>query len=413
MLHSGGDRYSHFTGLRNSWTKLIEDLGLQYEFIGRGQIEGGKLNAGQYRAFIMPQSVAISALEAGEIRRFVREGGLLIADYRTASMDEHGRDLGQGQLDDVLGIRHVSAQTKAHNVVGRADLQSLHLSGKQLHVVPGDETIGISTGQAFAQSGSVPLVVVNDFGQGKAVFLNLEVSGYAYDRLQPGSLTSLPEIVEGVLGLAQIEPHVRVLDADGKRLPGTEIVRFANGPYEHVAIFRNPQFDDGGWGSYPTSKAPGWAGEIDNTFLETPAQVTIHWSDLMCTYDVRARQEIGLTAKYQTVLDPWSPLVFSRTPAPVPRLHIDAPEQLQAGNPLTVTLRDESLLPEATFRVVRLEFFMPDGRAHELYSRNVLVRSTPHRERFFFAWNDLKGRWQMRIRDVMTGRAQDIPFKLV
>src|SRR5207302_10409141 len=31
MLHSGGDRGSHFTGVRNGWTKLIEDLGLQYE----------------------------------------------------------------------------------------------------------------------------------------------------------------------------------------------------------------------------------------------------------------------------------------------------------------------------------------------------------------------------------------------
>jgi hypothetical protein len=413
MLHSGEDRYSHFTGLRNSWTKLIEDLGLQYEFIGRGQIEGGELNAGQYRAFIMPQSVAISALEAGEIRRFVREGGLLIADYRTAAMDEHGRDLGQGQLDDVLGVRRVKAQAKTQNAVGRADKQSLHLRGKLLHVVPGDEAIGVTTGQALAQSGSVPLVVVNTFGQGKAVFLNLEISGYAYDRLQPDSLTNLPEIIEGVLGLAQIEPRVRVLGSDGKRLPGTEVVRFANGAYEHVAIFRNPQFDDGGWGSYPTCKAPGWAGEIDNAFFETPAPATINWSDSMHTYDVRARQEIGLTAKYQTVLDPWSPLVFSRTPAPVPQLRVETPEQLQAGNPLTMTLRDENPLPEATFRVLRLEFFTPDGRAYELYSRNVLVKSTPHTERFFFAHNDPKGRWQARVRDVMTGRPQDVPFKLV
>ena len=30
MSHSGEDRHSHSTGVRNSWTKLIEDLGLQY-----------------------------------------------------------------------------------------------------------------------------------------------------------------------------------------------------------------------------------------------------------------------------------------------------------------------------------------------------------------------------------------------
>ena len=43
LTHSGEDRHSHFTGVRNAWTKLIEDLGLQYDFVGRGQIKAGKL----------------------------------------------------------------------------------------------------------------------------------------------------------------------------------------------------------------------------------------------------------------------------------------------------------------------------------------------------------------------------------
>jgi hypothetical protein len=413
MLHSGGDRYSHFTGLRNSWTKLIEDLGLQYNFIGRGHIEEGKLNAGEYRAFIMPQSLAVSDVEAGEIRRFVRAGGLLIADYRAASMNEHGRDLGRGQLDDVFGIGRVKAQSKAQNATGRANEPSLHLQGKQLHVVPGDETVSVTTGRALAQSGSVPLVIVNDAGQGKAVFLNLEITSYAYDRLQSDSPTSVPEIVQGVLGLARIEPRVRVLGSDGKRLPGTEIVRFANGAYEHVAIFRNPQFDDGGWENYPTSKAPGWAGEIDNTRLEKQAQITISWSASMHTYDIRGGREIGEVAKHEAVLDPWSPLCFSRAPVPVPQLRVQAPEQIQPGAPLAITLTDETPLPEATLRVVRLEFFTPEGRPYQLYGRNVLVKSTPYTERFFLSYNDPKGRWRVNVRDVMTGRVQDASFNLV
>src|SRR2546427_4449809 len=34
MSHSGGDRHSHFTGVRNGWTRLIEDLGQ----IGRAHV---------------------------------------------------------------------------------------------------------------------------------------------------------------------------------------------------------------------------------------------------------------------------------------------------------------------------------------------------------------------------------------
>lgn len=410
MLKSGGDRHSHFAGLRNSWTKLIEDLGLQYEFVGRGRIEQGELITGQYRVFIMPQSVAVSAREAAAIREFVRGGGLLIADYRTASMDEHGRDLGDGQLNDVFGIRRVTGQKKGQTAEARADAQLLHLNGKQLHVVAGDETVGVANGKALAQSGTVPLVIVNDFEQGKAVFLNLELASYAYERLQPDASSSLPNLMEAIFGLAHIQPGVHVMDANGKRLPGTEVVRFANGGYEHVAIFRNPQFDDGGWGDFPTEKAGEWAGEINNALLEEPAQITISWPDSMHTYDIRGRQDIGETAKHQAILQPWSPLTFTRARQAVPPCAIDAPEQVQAGDPLTITFRDDAFLPEGTFRVVRLEFLTPAGQPYQLYARNMLIKSAPFSTTVALAHNDPPGRWRLKVRDVMTGHVLEREF---
>jgi hypothetical protein len=412
MLNSGGDRYSHFTGLRNSWTKLIEDLGFQYEFVGRGHIEEGKLATGQYRVFIMPQSIAVSAREAAAIREFVRGGGLLIADYRAASMNEHGRDLGDGQLNDVFGIRRVKGQSKGQTAEGSADAEFLHLNGKQLHVIAGDETVGVANGKALAQSGSVPLVIVNNFEQGKAVFLNLEISSYAYERLQPHSSTSLPDLLDEILSVAQIERRVRVMDANGKRLPGTEVVRFANGAYEHVAIFRNPQFDDGGWGDYPTEKAGEWAGQISNALLEQPAQITVSWPGSMHTYDIRGRQDLGPTDKHQAILQPWGPLTFTRAPQAVPRYLIEAPEQVPAGTPFTITLRDEDALPEGTFRVVRLEFFTPAGQPYELYARNMLIKSMPYTTRVALAHNDPPGRWLLKVRDVITGHVLERAFLL-
>jgi len=413
MLHSGGDRHSHFTGLRNSWTKLIEDLGFQYEFVGRRDIEEGKLSIGEYRVFVMPQSLAISSAEASAIRQFVRSGGLLIADYRAASMNEHGRDLGSGQLDDVFGIRRVQGQSRGQTAHGNADEGTLRLKAKQLSVVAGDETVGVNTGRPLAQSGTVPLVIVNDFGSGKAVFLNLEISSYAYDRLQPNSATSLPDLLEKVLIFANIEPSVRVARTDGKRVPGTEIVRFTNGPYEHIAIFRNPQFDDGGWGDYPTETAREWAGQIDNAFLEEPVQAAISWSSSMPTYDIRGRKDLGQTAQHQATLQPWDPLTFTRAPKAVPLYHIDAPESVHPGTPLIVRLTDESSLPEGTFRVIRLEVLTPAGRLYELYAQNVLVRSTPHNVIVPLAHNDPPGRWLLKTRDVMTGQQLERAFTVL
>src|SRR6184192_810511 len=412
MSHSGEDRHSHFTGVRNSWTKLIEDLGLQYEFVGGRQIEQGKLQAGQYRVLIMPQSLAISSREADQIRQFVRGGGLLIADYRTASMNEHGRDLAGRQLDDVFGIGRARGRKKGQSVVGVQSSPAFGLEGKDLHLMVGDETIGVTTGKPLARSGDVPLVIVNDFEHGKAVFWNAEVSSYAYDRLQAAPSTSLPELMGGLFRLAAIEPQVRVLDRSGARLPGTEIVRFANGACEHVAIFRNPQFDDGGWGSLPTLPERGWAGEIDNSLLEKEAAVTISWSAAMPTYDVRAKRDLGETAKVETRLDPWSPLLLTRSPRPVPELRIEVAEQVRAGDLLRVTLRGEASLGEGTVRIVRLEFVAPGGRPYEWYARNVRVEATPHVERFPLARNDPEGSWLVHAHDLMTGRTAEAAFAL-
>ncbi|MGI8958444.1 MAG: hypothetical protein ACR2IV_01520 [Bryobacteraceae bacterium] len=179
-----------------------------------------------------------------------------------------------------------------------------------------------------------------------------------------------------------------------------------------MAILRNPQFDDGGWGDFPTETAREWAGAIDNTLLEEPAQITISWSGSMHTYDIRGRQEIGETAKHQAILQPWSPLTFTRSPQPVPQYRIDAPEQVQAGTPLAITLRDESSLPEGTFRVVRLEFLTPAGQSYELYTQNVLFKSTPHTATVSFAYNDPPGRWLLKTRDVMTGHVLERAFTL-
>jgi hypothetical protein len=242
--------------------------------------------------------------------------------------------------------------------------------------------------------------------------LNLEVADYCYERLQSDSSSSLPDLVEGVLGLAEVRPTVRVLGIDGKRLPGTEVVTFANGCVEHVAIFRNPQFDDGGWEDHPTMTAPGWAGTIDNSLLEREADITIEWKTTKSTYDVRSRRNLGPLATHRTTLSPWEPLVFTRSPRPIPALRVQAPPRVSAGAALELTFARETGFPDRAFRVVRLDLEDPAGRPSELYSRNVLLKSAAETERIPLAFNDPPGRWRVRVLDVMTGQAQDLHFEV-
>ena len=403
----------HFNGIRNSWTKLIEDLGLQYDFVSRDQIEAGKLNPRTYRVFILPKSVAVSDREAGQIREFVEAGGLLIADHSTATMNEHGRDLGSGQLDDVFGIRRAETPSPGKGAPEPGNFVSLSIDGRQFNLPSAAEpSVVVTGGKAQGASGKIPMVVVNTFGGGRAVFLNLDVADYGAGRLNPKLNSGLPDLLEGMLSYAAIRPRVRVLGPDGKRLPGAEIVVFENGACEHVAVFRNPQFDVEGLGDYAPIK-PGDSGEdVDNSFLETPAQVSLEWPSSLPTYDVRRREDLGTIQTHKTALDPWWPLIFTRSPQPLPKLRLKVPATLPAGSHLEVELVNEGLLPAGTLRVVRLELEGPDGHLYEPYSRNALLASSSHVETFPLAHNDEKGRWRIRAHDLATGQVIEAAFSL-
>ena len=113
-------------------------------------------------------------------------------------------------------------------MAGTGNEGALQLEGKQLRgFKTADATVIEVTGKALAHSGGVPLVIVNKFKSGQAIVLNLEVADYAYLRLKGNYLSSLPDLMESVFALADVMPEFRVLGADGKSLPGTEIVRFS------------------------------------------------------------------------------------------------------------------------------------------------------------------------------------------
>jgi hypothetical protein len=423
MLKSVGEYGDFCIAVRNSWTKMIEDLGLQYNFVGSGTITSGGLNSGKYKVFIMPESIAVSPEEVEQIRVFVQAGGTLIADWRAAELNGLGRDLGKGgQLDDVFGIRHGSAQKISETVEGTGNEGPLRLAGKELYEIRvGDPTVALAGGKALAKSGDVPMAVVNRFGAGQAIFLNMEIADYAYLRLQPNSNSSLPEIAESALAMAGVKPRLRVLGPDGKRLRGVEIVRFANGGCEHVAIFRNPETDGDGFGAYRRLLAQGWskstfgaAGkiEVDNSMLEKTAEVTLDWAENRETYDIRGRKSLGKLQTQKATLNWWGPLAYTRSQLALAPLRVEVARGARRGHMADITLTNAGPLPGGTNRIVHLEFRTPAGEPYDLYTRNVTAKSARTVEGIPFALNDPKGKWKLSAHDLISGEVVETPFDL-
>jgi len=176
-------RDSEFLRLRESWCHMIEDQGLQYNFVSYGQVEQGELLRRGYRVLVLPRSTALSAMEANEIRDFVAQGGTIIADGEPGVFDEHCRRLPKTQLADVLDAR--------------------------------------------------------TFGRGKAIRLNADLSNYDQDRLT-GKEGPEHRRIGGLLAAA-VKPQFAVTDSADRPVVGVETHTFRNGGVRIVGLMTNPQ----------------------------------------------------------------------------------------------------------------------------------------------------------------------------
>jgi len=93
---------SDFLKVRESYCRMIEDLGLQYNFVAYTQVEEGELSRGGYRVLILPHSSALSDREIDAIREFVAGGGLVVADGEPGTFDEHSRRRATPALADLF-----------------------------------------------------------------------------------------------------------------------------------------------------------------------------------------------------------------------------------------------------------------------------------------------------------------------
>ncbi len=97
---------NNFMRLRESWCRLIEDQGLQYNFVSNVQLENGELLNRGYRVLVLPASSSLSKGEADAIREFAAQGGLVIADGEPGTFNEHSRRLQKSPIAGIVTNAH-------------------------------------------------------------------------------------------------------------------------------------------------------------------------------------------------------------------------------------------------------------------------------------------------------------------
>ncbi len=269
--------WSRIARVRDSFMRVIEDLGLQYNFVSYQQIKNDELTNGGYKVLILPESTAMSDLECQKITAFVNAGGTVIADNMIATMDEHGRRLSSGGLDSLFGIQRQNLGWRSVPAGGTFDTDMFGF----------EPDITVISGDAQTTDSGVPVVIRNQVGQGRAVYLNLDLHNYGKFRLTPPRGGGFRSLFAQILQDAGVGPAVQVIDT-ATALPAAcvEIWRFQGSDGNYISVMRNPEFN---------ADSLSAAGYPDNSAIDVPIHIRIL---------------VNGTELTEADLDPWSALIF-------------------------------------------------------------------------------------------------------
>ena len=396
--------------VEQSYARLLAEHYLQYYTVGYGHLEEGQFGQfGRPKVLFLPYTQCLSDAQARTLEGFVKGGGILIGDVHTGFRDEHGRRREKGILNHVFGIR----QTAHGGMRVRKDAtgKSIPVSfGKECGgpyrlgfeaVGPGDVAATTARPLAgFKRDGEkCPAFLVNEFGAGKAIYLNFLPAGYH---------EVVGDITEGdeATGVDDFGAGAKVKQATG------DIQTWFRKMFATIlglSEVKDPIACD----SYPTIYRFG-EGDIEYLGLEVGYKHVARWEkpyELRVPrkrhlYDMRAGKYLGYTDQIRAQFDPLK-LYLNALYALLPykleatELKIEAAEVARGGT-LRFSVRT---LPEVSARarhVISFRLLNPAGEEVKHYGSCLATENGAAAGRVDFALNDPVGTWAIKVRDAAT-----------
>ncbi|MBI4027189.1 MAG: beta-galactosidase [Verrucomicrobia bacterium] len=387
---------------------LIVNLGCQFRSLAYEEIEQGALVKEKFRVLILPLSTALSDKEVEQIKGFVRNGGLVVADAVPGIFDEHGKQRERGALDELFGVSRDNPALDANigSLVCDSGFKVPVTESSGATAMRGESGVMVGDGKALGTfEGNVPALVLKPNGAGKALFANVLFADYNLFRAggvggEVGTITrakaarcaNSQATLRGIFDLAALKPAVTIKNstpAEKARI-NTEIVRYLDGPSQYVAIF--PDF----MGSEKLKD------RVSN-------QVVVQFPQPSHLYDVRARAYLGQTDAIRTALVEGEPVIYAMQSSKLDRLTIalDKPTCAQ-GDMLTAKLGVIGAPPGR--RVYHVEALDPGGKPVRVHTLNLDAPTGTARFAIPLALDAAPGVWKLCARDVASGVAAEAPF---
>ena len=378
------------SNLTQGWGAVIEDAGLQCEYVDAAQVEAGELDRRAYRAFVLPYSVALSDKTAAALRRYVEQGGFLIADGRPGLMDEHCRTRDKAALDDLFGVRRPKVDPLASRWEGTArftrNVGACRLKGLELDVMVSEPDLSLAGGEALGahqglgRKGTTPVLVLRRVGRGGAVLLNLHFEDYGRRRMLDIE-APLRRVATHVLALAGVTAPVRVTVEPSVH---AYVVRYRDGKALYAAVQVEHE--------KMRKRPPEWTAEVGLAFPRAGF-----------VYDVRGHKLLGRTDRCRTRLAEGDTAVYALLPYRVTGVRVQAAKKaVPCGTAVDYEVAVQSQGGPPGAHVVRVEALAPDGRPLDHYAATLVTRDGKAKGSFMLALDDPTGPWTLRATEYIS-----------
>lgn len=376
-------------------TEMTYELGLDFRYLTSALVTGGELTTDEFRVLLLPVSAAISPEEAEAIRAFVVAGGTVIADVRPGVFDGHCKPLQTGALDDVFGI----TRTARDGATDAAVQVSAELEGTPVAIdLPKtrlDAGVQAATAQALGAVNGAPVLLVNRFGQGRAVLLNFQLPAAGEDTPEAMSARRLLGALYGIAGAGA---PVQVAAPNGEPLPFTETRAWRNGEALIVGTYRKMR---NAWFN-PTSGTI--AGEPVAAVLTVPAGYHV--------YDLRAGRYAGEVEHLEASLRWGRANFYALLPYRLQGLSVALSSATPEPGPLTVTVGLDVPASSRAKQAVFLQVIDPAGAEPQWGRRVMLLERGTGETTFTVAHNDLPGQWRVRATELFSGESAEAAWTI-
>lgn len=379
-------RIAEIGNSRSSFNAILHDLGLQYRYISSKHLVDGMLAREGVKVLVLPYCQAMSVREADVIRRFVQEGGTVVADVRPAVWDEHCRQLENGLLDDVFGISR--KQAAEYVVFGELKLKEDFAglkAGQVLGSATADSSVSATTATAYGELGGAPAVLVNSFGKGRAVLLNTFIGRYRLMQAD-GASRELSQLYAALFAQAGVAVHkVKALVA-GKDAIGLRRVLFQNGSALILGACKR--------------------GLLCERY---PVQVAFEIPESRHVYDMRGGRYLGYGKTFRDKFDAEQVKFYALMPDKVEGVKVSVPKKAKRGRTMegVIAVKDKSTgQGEGRMRPPRALFVQvtgPDRKACEWFEQKLWAPGGEAALHLPIAANETPGTYEVYARDVLTG----------